>query len=247
MTGTPSILPLFNNQPIYDYFGFGPERTLERKAIAFLRRAYREGVPTDHLPPQDRNRKICNETIQKIEFRLGLDRRFRGSFFSTPPKNNDTLTLAIICDEYVNHINEQVQNTSGKIIDRLDDGFPDALVTRAQTLWEEALAIESSGQVGIAENFPEEALFLSHINALQNLRDYEASLNDYDAAQLPDIITQNFTPARKFCAANTEIGQELLAFIDALQSRLEEKIVHAELVAQRRASMRIIHSAPTGP
>lgn len=215
----------FNGDQVVSHFNLSPEATIERAAMKYMYRMIK-----DESPPSssEKHKEIGDITKEKIEFRFDLYKGLSEDFFFGKKFDKDALSLAVICDEYVTHINEpyfdQVHDDDGAEEDdeipHRRDGFDDDLVLRANTIWEDSMIHGSGGVNDDSAPLSRESLFLAHINAIQDLHEHEQNLDEYDEDVLERIRNKEIPEMRAFADKDTEIGNHLLKFLAHIEQEI---------------------------
>lgn len=215
----------FNGDQIVSHFNLPPEDKIGRAAMKYMYRMIKDEIP---LSSSEKHKEIGELTKEKIEFRYDLHNALVEDFFCFEEFDRDALLLAVICDEYVTHINEpyfdQVHDDDGAKEDdeipHRNDGFDDALVLRANTIWEESTLYASGGLEEGSDPLSRESLFLAHINAMQDLQEHEHNLGEYDEDVAHEILNKDLPAMRAFADKDTEIGRHLLKFVEHMEQEI---------------------------
>lgn len=223
MAGNLFLMHEFNGEQVSRHFGVAPHNTHDRAAMHYMFRVMKEEIPAKD---RDGLKEVANITIEKIEFRYDVYRGFCEDFFLGSPFDEEALSLAVICDEYVNHVNEvdyaklEEMDEGTDEIPHRNDGFSDETAKMACTFWEDACSFESGITRGQENQYPPESLFLAHVNALESLREHEQRRDDYEIDEIREIVNVDLPNMRAFARPDTDIGQHLLKFIDYTEQEL---------------------------
>lgn len=223
----------FNGDEVVNHFNLSPAKSTDHAAMKYMYRTMKDEIPARSA---EARQEITQLTIEKIEFRYDLYKRFVEDFFFGDPYDKDALALAVICDEYVNHINEPYQDEvhdqdgaeEGTDIPHKNDGFDDELVLRACTIWEEATVYESGAVGDNQDELSPESLFLAHIHVFENLREHEERAHEYEEHEIREILKKDIPAARSFAKQGTEIGNHLLKFLAHMEQELSVHIAPKE-------------------
>lgn len=215
----------FNGDGVVRYFNLSPSDMTDHAAMKYMYRTMRDEILGKSA---EARQELTQITIEKIEFRYHLYQNFVEDFFFGDAYDKQALALAVVCDEYVNHINEpyadQVHDDDGSEegaeIPHKDDGFDEDLVLRACTIWEEATVYETGAVGDNQDELTPESLFLAHINVFENLRDHEERCEEYEEHEIREILEQDIPAARSFARQGTEIGNHLMKFLAHMEQEL---------------------------
>ena len=194
---------------------------VESQALRFM-----FAVLGDELPKNTTNQAVQNTAtqeiaIEKIEFRFDMLREHAENFLPRKHKPDmAALTLAVICDEYLEYA-APPQDVEVDGSSPLHAYLDHDTVYRAMTIWDEAVAIESSG---LREDTPVsgEALLLAHINAMQHLRELEQDFDEYEPAELLSALQKELAPIPAFAVWDFDLGQVLLECYDDMKDRITQ-------------------------
>lgn len=209
---------------------FGLSTEFERQAVGFV-----FDILTREISPSCATRLESREvsaraTEHEVSARLYRAKQYMPDFFLGDKIAEKPLMLAIICDSYVNHINEPDQDEDGNLMPH-SDGFDENIVLEAVTIWEEAQYLSKEGA---AETPPrEESVFLAHIMAFEILEDIEQNMaEDPDFDDLQEILDTDLKPIFAIARGVTHIGDDLWQYAEIVESRIQN-IIHPPASAQR--------------
>lgn len=216
MSVTRLLANEFNGDQVVSHFGVAPHQTVIIAAMNFMFRTFKEVYPTEATDLKGRSKEVAIQTQTEIDNRYDL---FKELCDDIPKKRKfdiDALAVAVICDEYVLHINEPRQAPNGDIVDHYD-GIEEDLAKRAQRLWEEACDL-LDGSIPPRE-CSAEAIILGHILPFRNLNEHiEEFAKDPDAdySEILDLISA----IRLFADKKTNIGMNLIAIVNDIEQEL---------------------------
>ena len=225
MTGTVFLMKEFNSDQVTRYFNLPEEYRIERAAMNFMFRTMREEVPPKS--PEDL-KDLASLTIEKIELRYNIFKEFGEDFFFGSPYDGEALITAVICDEYVNHINDPYPEEFKRDADVIDepvrfrnDGIEEPVVSRACNIWDDATMLHQNGQPSDPADLPcAEAVFLAHVNVFQHIYEINQKLGELDEDELEEIVTSDIPKGRAILRMDTELGRHVSKYFDYIEQEL---------------------------
>lgn len=209
---------------IYEFLGIAVDQTLQREAIAFVYRNFSEG---EHK--MKTITAAIDETSSRIQPRLDMFNNWAPDFFKDKTSDRNALLIAVICDDFVEEANN---------LERDDDDNPpvgirkdfqdDRAIGIAVMLFDQATGLNEHGLLE-GEAISEEAFFLAHINAIEDLAHKLDTLDQYEYDELIAMQKGDIDPAKSFLRKDTAIGQELSSLIDELEEAIAARLPKVEL------------------
>lgn len=225
----------FNGDQVIRHFNLPAEYDIERAAMSFMFRTMREATPPKSA---DDLKNIAEYTIEKIEMRYALFREFVEDFFQGP-YDGKALVTAVICGEYVNHINDPYPDEYTRTEDIIDepvkfrnDGIDELIVIRACNIWDDATMLHQNGMPKDKEDLPcREAVFLAHLNIFQHIHEITLRLmgeqgEELDDEELYTIISSDIPKGRAVLDLDTQLGQHVSKYFDYLEQELRPHVRH---------------------
>lgn len=256
MSETPVDLSEFNVQATIDFFEFLPRTETEIQAIRFLHKCVDLGMGSESNTKTEQGSFINDVAIEKIRLRYELYKLHTDYFF---PKgyeaDHDSLSIAIICDEYTGDINEPLQppeppegwfNDNDNFLRRHDGFTNEDSIEYAYAIWEKATELTGDGLQDDEPLPAPEIFFLAHINAMQSLREIQGRLESYDNDGLADILQSDIRSIRSFALPQTALGAELLELAD----QVEDSILPLMILEQRELphnGLKVVATEPSSP
>ncbi len=241
MSNTEFIAPSFNklnSHQVLEYFLVPPHDQTVRASMNFMFRTYKDELPAS-VSYDARSRTAAELTIEGIEFRYLLFKEFVEDFFMGANFDRDALAIAVICNEYVPHINKPCQDKDGKLKPQYD-GVDARHAECANILREESVSLESKGSLPY-EVLPE-SIFLAHVIAMEAFETHKGNMDEYEDDTLYNIINEDIPAVRAFLRLDTEIGRQL----DRILVEIEENYTgYKKNIAARPApTLRLVPKNP---
>lgn len=196
-----------------------------RQAVKFIFKVMADECRNPQISQTENNRWALDLTYDKVQKRYELYQLYKSYFFNQGAViDHDALVTAIICDEYIVHANEPVQNPQAPEECMMrDDGFDEDVLLRASILFDESLNFDIQNPPDVA--LPELA-FLLHVNAFQNLEEIQSSLNEneFEFSELKKILEEDLEEIRMLAWSWTEFGSDIKKYANRLTTRIEEMI-----------------------
>lgn len=183
-----------------------------RAAIRFVFNFYAVEYGSDAKSLDTRHR-ILFYTTEDISYRYDLLMKYAPYFFEDD-FNEDALNLAVIGGARLREI------------DSIDDMHLGNLTgSLTQEMLDDAKRIQSQADLLERVNPPanasfEEAIFLAHVNALEDIRTLNLDFENLDEAALQERMLMNIGNIAHFLCQETEIGQELIIRMGELEQRI---------------------------
>ncbi len=240
MSGTISSVQDFTAAGVCERLGLSLSEKFERKAVDYV-----FNLLTRELSPScgsrlEGQRIAAKATEHEISHHLLRVQRFKDDFFLGDKIKEKALLLAAICDSYVNHVNEPLQDEDGNMIPH-NDGFDEDVVLEATAIWDEAQEISKTGW--FETNPREESVFLAHIMAFDILEQIEQNMQeDPDFDDLEEILETDLKPILAFVRRATLIGNDLGEYADIVQRKIQD-IISPPSPTPVRGGLRLVHDA----
>lgn len=204
---------------VAEKIGLSLSAEFERQAVGFVFQHLTKELSSNCATTLESRVVGARATENEVSARLHRAKQYMPDFFLGDKIQEKALMLAIICDSYVNHINEPDQDEDGNLIPH-SDGFDEDIVLEAVAIWEEAQELSKNG---IIETIPrEEAVFLAHIMAFDILADIERSMTeDPDFDDLQEILDTNLKPIFAIARRTTHIGDDLWQYAEVVERRIQ--------------------------
>lgn len=245
-----SIIDILNYGPeaLTRHFNVAAESVQERAAMRFLHKVMSEELGSCALNRAESAHEAAKASIEKIDYRLRLFRQYQADFFSDMNMpDREALIIAVICDEYSSAAQEPLEgNENGDVIFKgfKDNGFDDHTLGCACYFWEEAVEIESTGDV---QTVSREGHLLAHINGLQNLKDHRDNFEAYKYADLDVILDNDIMPLFIFADLTTDIGKRLSNEAMEMKQRIEACFtpsMQSGPPKKERPALRVVETPP---
>lgn len=196
-----------------------------RQAVKFIFKVMADECRNPQISQTENNRWALDLTYDKTQKRYELYRLYAPYFFPKDHEiDHDALVTAIICDEYIVHANELIQNPQDPEECMMrDDGFDEDVLLRASILFDECLNFDIQNPPDVT--MPELA-FLLHVNAFETLEEIQSSLNEneFEFSELRKILEEDLEEIRMMAWTWTEFGRDIRKFADHLATEIEEMI-----------------------
>lgn len=223
---------------VSERLGLSLSEEFERQAVGFV-----FDHLTQELSPSCANRLegrqvSARATEHEVSKRLHRAKQYMPDFFLSDKFPEKPLMLAIICDSYVNHINEPKQDEDGNLIPH-SDGFDEDTVLDAVAIWEEAQELSKTGES--ERPVCEVSMFLAHLMDFEILEDIVRNLDeDPDFDDLEEILETDLRPIFAIARGATHIGDDLWQYAEAVERRIQN-ILNPPTPAQR--GLRLVYDA----
>ena len=221
MSAEIKLLSDFNGDQVIKHFNLSSTHTLEHAAMIFMYRQIREEMAGAFPDNAQKHKEIIDLTIEEIQFRFDLYNVLSADFFFDDKINHASLSLAIICGQYIEHINAPCHDSfENDVIDRPvrfhDDGIDEDTLTEALLMFEDARTLLEYGQPPIINVMSPESLFLAHIKAMEKLRNIESG--DEEVEDVTTLLDEELPRLRTILRLETELGRKLGDFIDHIEA-----------------------------
>ncbi len=220
-------------QSVIDALEIPEDDTAARQAVKFLFKVMADECRNPNISQTENNRWAIDLTLDKLSKKYANYRTYKDYFF--PKGHNvdfDALVTAIICDEYIVHANEPVQDPEDpEEITMRDDGFDTDILFRASVIWDGALRNdpydEETGTVFY------ETSFLIHLDILEKLEEMGEDFADLDRDEMSKIRDEELPQFRDLILTWNLFGQGVAEYIDRLQTQIDRILMprpHLSLV-----------------
>jgi hypothetical protein len=219
------ILADFNGDQIERALMPNPRAAIERKCMRYLFNRVADEIPREAKSRMSWNRLVADTAINEVSFRYDVARHYESDFFRGARHDHNALMLAVLCDKYLDNLNEAI---AGKMTDKhgnrfegvfRDDGFDPRTVSRALNIREEARIVANTHRLS-NRKISKEGLFLAHIDALEKLRELEGEIPLPTVTEAERTKNRHLNPIFRFACKGTEIGDVLLDYLARVESKL---------------------------
>jgi hypothetical protein len=206
---------------VIDALEIPEDDTAALQAVKFRFKVMADECRNPNISQTENNRWAIDLTLDQISKQYDNYRLYKDYFF--PKGYNvdlDALVTAVICDEYIIHANEPVQDPEDpeEIIMR-DDGFDTDILSRAFVIWDGArrndLDDEETG------SFSYEISFLIHLYILERLEEMGEDFADLDRDEMSKIRDEELPQFRNLILTWNLFGQGVAEYMDRLQTQID--------------------------
>lgn len=210
----------YHAQGVIDALQIPEEDVYARQAVKFVFKVMADECRNPHISQTENNRWASDLTYDKIQKRYELYRLYAPLFFPDDcVVDHPALVTAIICDEYIVHANEPIQNPDNneEHIVR-DDGFDEDVLLRASILFDDALNFDIENPPDISTP---ELGFLVHVNEFQHLEGLEDSMPACTSRELDTMRHQDLDRACMVAWTWTELGNDIKKYAQRLAREID--------------------------
>lgn len=223
---------------VAENLGLSLSEEFERQAVGFVFHHLTKELSPSCANMLESRRVSARATEHEVSKRLHRAKQYMPDFFLGDKFPEKALMLAVICDSYVNHINEPDQDEVGNLIPHFD-GFDEDIVLDAVDIWEEAQELSKTGES--EKPVREVSMFLAHLMAFDILEDIERNMTeDPDFDDLEEILETDLRPIFAIVRGATHIGDDLWQYAEAVERRIQN-ILNPPTPAQR--GLRLVYDA----
>lgn len=216
----------FTVDAVYDHIGLTPDMVTERDAARFVFQHFSKG----EYKLENRS-EIVTQTIERLTPRFDMLNAQAEEFFNNETPQWPALIMAVLCDDLLMDANNLKEDENGDPLpDQIKDFQDDDSVHLAAEYFETATDLTERG-IFPDEDIPLEAIFLAHINAIEESYERIDRIDTYDLAELLTIQNKEIPAIHSFLRADTEIGRNLLDALTTLESTVAQRIPNADIVA----------------
>ena len=242
----------FNGDQVIRHFGLAPQFTNERAAMSFMFRQMKEEVSPNSKEDLNAAAKLA---IDEIEHRFKLYNEFSPDFFDGMDEDLSALSVAIICGQYVRHINDAYpeeykkhgENSRARMRFRCDMG--DMLAFRAHNLYDEAIMLIEKGNRDGNFLAPLAPVFLAQTLVHERLHQFITTFNegDFDEDELYEIGGSVIPNTKTFLRTDTAFGWHLQGCMDYVLQKITPYAIGGSVPPPRGTSQPHNGLAPDSP